>query len=100
MKALLLVCAGLLLLGIASLPIGYYTLLRIVVCITAGIVIYSEFQSALTVWIIVFGIMAILFNPIIPVYLDNKGAWIPIDLICGIICLIKAFSKNNTKNYD
>lgn len=93
MKPLLLVCTGLLLLGIASLPIGYYTLLRIVVCITAGIVIYNEFQRALTAWVIVFGIMAVLFNPIIPVYLNNKDAWIPIDLIAAVVCLVKAFSK-------
>jgi len=98
MKGLLLVCAALLLLGIASLPIGYYTLLRIVVCITAGIVIYNEFQRALTSWIIVFGIMVILFNPIIPVYLNNKEAWASIDFIAAVVCLVKAFTGSKVKS--
>ena len=28
-----------------------------------------------------FGIVAILFNPIIPVYLHDKGAWMMIDIM-------------------
>jgi len=35
MKVLLFICAALLFLGMAELPIGYYTLLRIVVTIGA-----------------------------------------------------------------
>ncbi len=94
MKRLLLLCVSLLLIGITPLPIGYYTILRLVVSITALIVIYKEAQKALTLWLIVFGIIAILFNPIIPVCLNNKDAWITIDLVCCILFLVKAFSKS------
>ncbi len=43
MKTLLFICAGLPLLGLANLPIGFCTLLRIVV--TIGSVIVKEFEN-------------------------------------------------------
>ena len=92
MKGLLLICAALLFLGIANLPIGYYTFLRIIVTVGAVAVVVSEFENGLNIWVIVFGIFTILFNPLIPIYLNDKSAWIPIDLISGIIFVIKSLT--------
>lgn len=69
MKQLLISCIILLLLGIANLPIGYYTILRIAITIGAIGVIMAEPTKELNFWHIAFGIVAIVFNPIIPVYL-------------------------------
>lgn len=91
MKILLSVCAGLLFLAIVNLPIDYYTFLRIVITIGCAAVIINEINSGFSFWIIIFGIIGILFNPIIPVYLNDKFAWMPIDLICGILFVVKAF---------
>ena len=98
MRLLLLICTGLLLLALADLPIGYYTLLRIVVSIGAVAVVVTEFDNGINFWVIAFGLVAILFNPLIPVYLGNKGAWIPIDIITAILFGIKSFNINNLKN--
>jgi hypothetical protein len=92
MKWLLLICAVMLILGIADLPIGYYTLLRIVVTIGALLVVITEFENGLNFWVITFGLIAIIFNPIIPIYLNEKSAWMPIDIISGIIFVIKSFT--------
>lgn len=92
MKTLLLICAGLLFLGLIDLPIGYYTLLRIVVTIGSVAVVVKEFENGLNFWVITFGLIAILFNPLIPVYLNDKSAWMPIDFIGGIIFVIKSFT--------
>ena len=81
-----------LILGIADLPIGYYTLLRIVVTIGALLVVITEFENGLNFWVITFGLIAIIFNPIIPIYLNEKSAWMPIDIISGIIFVIKSFT--------
>ena len=98
MKTLLLICAGLLFIGLLDLQIGYYTLLRIVVTIGSVAVVVTEFENGLNFWVITFGLIAILFNPLIPVYLNDKSAWIPIDIIGGIIFIIKSFTlKQNTK---
>ncbi len=93
MKYLLLLCSGLLLFALASLPIGYYTFLRIVVSIVAIVIVVTEFENGFNFWVITFGIIAILFNPLIPIYLNNKDAWIPIDILAAIIFLFKSFYK-------
>ena len=98
MKPLLLVCAALLLLALAELPIGYYTLLRIVVTIGAVAVVANEYKQGFNFWVITFGITAIIFNPILPIYLHNKTAWMPIDLIAAALFIIKAFLINNIDN--
>lgn len=95
MKALSLICAGLLFLALVNLPIGYYTMLRIVVTIGAAAIVIKEFENGINLWVIVFGLIAILFNPILPIYFHNKAIWTPIDLICGILFIVKLFINNN-----
>ena len=90
MKKLCLICAGFLFLGIAELPIGFYTLLRIVVTIGAVAVVVMEYEEGFKFWVISFGLITIIFNPIIPIYLHDKSAWMSIDIICGILFTIKA----------
>lgn len=92
MKGLLLLCSGLLLIGIADLPIGYYTLLRIVVTIGSVAIVMKEFQNGLNFWVVVFGFLAILFNPILPIYFNNKAVWLPFDIIGAIMFIIKSFT--------
>jgi len=97
MKSLLLICSGLLLLGLANLPIGYYTLLRIMVTIGSIAVVVTEFENGFNFWVIAFGLTGIIFNPIIPIYLNDKNVWMPIDIICSILFLVKAYAKNKVK---
>ena len=98
MKTLLLICAGLLFIGLFDLPIGYYTLLRIVVTIGSVAVVVSEFENGFNFWVITFGLIAILFNPLIPIYLNDKSAWMPIDIIAGILFIIKSLTIKTNKN--
>ncbi len=84
----------LLLVGIADMPIGYYTLLRIVVTIGSAAVIVEEMEKGITPWVLAFGLLAILFNPIIPVYLNDKDAWLPIDLVGGVLFFVKAYGRS------
>lgn len=93
----MILCGILLLVGIADMPIGYYTLLRIVVTIGSVAVVVAEMEKGITPWVLAFGLLAILFNPIIPVYLNDKQAWMPIDLIGAVLFFINAFKSNATK---
>ena len=97
MKYLLLISAGLLFIALVDLPIGYYTFLRIVVTIGAIGAIISETENGINFWVITFGIIVILFNPIIPIYLNDKYAWMPIDIITAVLFLIKSFTLNKQK---
>lgn len=98
---LFLIPIFLLLIGLADLPIGYYTIVRIAVCLISAMSCYWSFKSDEKVGIatVVFGLLAILFNPIIPVYLQNKGAWTVIDVIAAILLAIRYFTlKGRTES--
>jgi hypothetical protein len=96
-KIVQIICALLLFIAVFELPIGYYTLLRIAVLIGSLIVIITEVENGINFWVITFGIVAIVYNPFIPVYLNNKSAWIPIDIICAILFVGKSlFTKSKS----
>lgn len=75
-----LLAAAFLLLATLDLPYGYYTFLRIVVCGVSLHVAYSGHQwgHVWAAWL--FTLTAVLFNPLIPIHLDQQ-TWLPIDLI-------------------
>ena len=78
-------------LGIALLPIsgGFYTLVRIIVTIGAVAATIQNSSNGINIWSIIYGGMAILFNPLIPVYLHDKGAWIMIDILTIALFIIQ-----------
>lgn len=85
-----LIPAALLLLGIADMPSGYYTLLRIYVCLFSVLIAYNSYEkNGVNLTVILFGAIALLFNPIIPVYLYDKEIWIIIDIVCAVLFIIK-----------
>ena len=74
--------ALLLFLGAFPLPYGYYMLLRVIVFVSALYVMSQNKDE----WLYVFLGIAILFNPILPIYL-SKAIWIPLDIVVGILYL-------------
>jgi len=88
-----LVPAVLLIVAIFPLPYGYYTFLRVVVCGTAIFVAWRSYnnsssfiRSSSAFWALV----AVLFNPFIPVHL-TKSIWVVIDLAVALAYLGHAF---------
>ncbi len=98
MKILALICAAFLLIALFDLPIGYYSFLRIIVTIGAISVIIYEVENGFNFWVVSFGIIAILFNPLIPIYLNNKDAWMPIDIITAVLFIVKSLTFITNKN--
>ena len=79
--------AGMLVLALASLPYGYYTILRWTVCSVALYGAFRAFGADQKVWTWIFGVIAILFNPFAPVYL-NRATWAVLDLAAGMIIVL------------
>lgn len=67
-------------------PYGIYTLLRIVVTLSAAFIIYDNYKKTnnVNITIVLFSIILIVFNPIFPIRL-NREMWLPIDLITAAI---------------
>jgi len=70
--------------AIAEWPYGYYTFLRWITCISSILVAFQAFEKNIDWAKVVFIIIAILFNPLAPIYL-SRNIWIPIDVITAII---------------
>jgi len=79
---LYLLPAILLIVALLPLPYGYYQILRLVVTITAGYIAFFEYSkhNELNRVVVAFGIIALLFNPIITVHLTRE-LWAITDLI-------------------
>ena len=70
--------------AVAEWPYGYYTILRWITCIASILVVFQAFEKN-TDWAkIAFIIIAILFNPLAPVYL-SRSTWVPLDIITAIL---------------
>lgn len=84
---LALIVAAMLVLAVAPLPYGYYTLLRIVV---TGALAWGAFVAYLDQQLVlpwVLGLGAALFNPFVPVHL-GKEVWMVIDLLTALVVLV------------
>lgn len=81
-----LAAAVLLLVALGHHPYGYYTFLRWAVCIAAATVAWAASASTLPVLLWPFVGIAVLFNPISPVYLQ-RSIWRPIDILCTLAFL-------------
>ena len=69
-----------------SFPYGFYTFLRLTISISAGFIIYLRNKKVKRVDTIsiIFAIIVILYNPIIPIHLTRE-IWMPINFISAIV---------------
>jgi hypothetical protein len=76
-----IVPAILLVIATARLPYGYYTLARIVTCGIAAWIAIVGFQvvPVIKAWSIALALIALLFNPILPIHL-NRSMWLYLDI--------------------
>lgn len=99
-----IVSATMLLMALLDMPYSYYTLLRIVVTISAGVhcwfVLTREDAGKISnrLHVAVFSAIGILFNPIIPIYLDRE-VWQIIDVAVAVLFVFAAVFVYR-KSYD
>jgi len=76
-----IVPAILLVIATAKLPYGYYTFTRIVTCGIAAWIAFVGFQEApaIKAWSVALALIAVLFNPILPIHLD-RATWFYLDI--------------------
>jgi len=98
MKLTSIICGILLLAGVAQLPIGYYTFLRMAVTLCAIAIIVTKVKRTNTLWLVLFGAIVVLFNPVIPVYLYQKSIWIPIDVAAAVVFIVYGLKYKKHQN--
>ena len=83
-KKLLIIAAAMLLIATMPLPIEFYTLLRIVVFGAAAYSAYCFFENKNSQAGLILVLIAIVWNPLIPIYLYDKFIWILLDISAAI----------------
>lgn len=83
-KSLFLVNSIVLFVACLPMPYGFYPFIRTVVCLISILIIYNYLHKNKSFdQIIILGLIVILFNPLFPIFLNNKLLWIIIDLGLG-----------------
>lgn len=86
--------------GRHGLPYGYFTLMRFVVCAVTAYLTYLAYEkNNESLWVWIFGFIAVLFNPIIIIHL-TRMQWRPIDLIVGVFLVVSLFVFKINKKLD
>ena len=80
----------LLLIAVPDMPYGYYTLLRIAICLSALFNFVILLSKNNPVFGIIFVLIAVLFNPIILIAFE-KDTWVIIDIITAGIYAVNIF---------
>ena|SRR5438093_11567623 len=78
-------------LGLARMPFGYYTLLRVVLCLTSAVGVAASRRQRDSAWLWVYGVLVVLYNPILPVHLGAKRLWIGVNVLTLIFVWLGAF---------
>ena len=95
------ISAVMLAIAILPLPYGYYMLVRLVVTVTAFYICYQEYneQNKINPYVIVFGLIGLLFNPIAKIHLD-KELWQVIDALSALIFGFYTYKQNKLSNNE
>ena len=75
-----------LVIAIGRLPYSYYMLLRVVILAAALLqagMLYQQTKS-FTIWIGLFLVVAIAFNPLVPLHL-TRGVWTILNVLAAVI---------------
>ena len=93
-----LIPAAMSLVALADLPYGYYQFLRIVVTICTLWIAFSFYQAGYQVIAVVFGILAIIFNPIAKIHME-KDIHAIFNILTAIILIVGLwFQKKRVKH--
>ncbi|MDR3739488.1 MAG: hypothetical protein P4L40_10755 [Terracidiphilus sp.] len=95
-----LVAAGFLLLAASShWPYAFYALLRVAVCAVGLYMAYSSFSARRTLWVWLCGIVAVVFNPILPMRM-HRSDWSILNIVAAgifILWIVASIVRENKK---
>ena len=86
MRILVLLSSVAMLAGLGDMPYGYYTLLRILVCLTGAVGFVAARGQRDERWSWAFGVIAVVYNPLLPLKLGSKPMWIALNA-ATLVCL-------------
>jgi FtsH-binding integral membrane protein len=89
--------AVILFVGIGKHPYGYYEFLRWVASASAFYAAYRSHHAKHAPWTLIFSVIGVLFNPIVPFYLA-QSTWQYLDLFAGMVFVLATILRTNSEN--
>lgn len=85
--------AALLLLALLPWPYGFYTFLRLGVCLVCAWLAYEQWKLdyAVSAWVVVLGAIALLYNPLLTVHLTRE-IWSVLNLLTAFVIVCHLWS--------
>lgn len=74
-------------LALLDMPYGYYQLLRLVVFICAGWLAWKCVERNRAIGMIVFGLIALTFNPVLPLHFERE-TWAILNIATAVVFLV------------
>lgn len=97
-KIIKIILTILLFLCLADMPYGYYQFVRFAAMVGFGILAFQSSESENKTFAIVYGALALLFQPFLKIALGRE-LWNVVDVIVGIGLIISLFiNKKQTKD--
>ena len=94
MKQISIILAALLILCLAPMPYGYYQFVRFVAMVVFAVMAYRYYEEKKNQLAIVFGALALLFQPFIKVAL-GKAMWNVVDVVVAIALVVLWYRNKN-----
>ena len=96
-----LIPIAVLIIATARLPYGYYTFTRIVVFSAAGLITLASWDDGkiARLFAVPLILLAILFNPLVPIYL-KRSTWFYLDIGAAIIFALHLFLLRLKDSYS
>ena len=92
-----IVIVGLSFWALADNPYGYYQFLRVAIFIAGIILAYVTYENKqeINFWVCFYGLTAVLWNPIFPIYM-TKEVWSVFNVTAGTIYLVSIFKDKQS----
>lgn len=95
-KFVQLILAALLLFCLAPMPYGYYQLVRFVSMVVFVVMAYQYYVKKQEIWAVVFGALALLFQPFFKIAL-GRTMWNIVDVVVAILLIVIWYKDRKEK---
>lgn len=75
-----------------DMPYGYYQFVRFLALVGFGILAYRAYENNSTIEMVIYGALALLFQPLVKIALGRE-LWNIVDVVVGIGLIISLFIK-------
>ena len=89
-SVLSIICACHLFFAGLNLPEAFYSYLKVIVTCVALLTMMNHIGKN-RFFVVAFGLVAVVFNPIYPVYLYDRSVWVLLDIITALLFLYEAY---------